>query len=118
MSQNLSKEIMQILLASAKIMREGCRCGGIAAKRPLFEDVAASFAADLSHMTVDEIADAFSCSMKIAQMNLDRYKIFGTDEAELTPAIFAYFGQAYKHLKADGLSAEEYPFRQSHSCIS
>ena len=118
MSQNLRKEIMQILLASAKIMREGCRCGGIAAKRPLFEDVAAGFAADLSRMTVDEIADVFSCSMKIAQMNLDRYKIFGTDEAELTPAIFAYFGQAYKHLKADGLSAEDLEWSCAHLWIS
>ncbi len=109
---------MQILLASAKIMREGCRCVGIAAKRPLFEDVATGFAADLSRMTVDEIADAFSCSMKIAQMNLDRYKIFGTDEAELTPAIFAYYGQAYKHLKADELSAEDLEWSCSHLWIS
>ena len=109
---------MQILLASAKIMREGCRCNGIAATRPLFEKVAARFAADLSRMTLDEVADAFSCSMKIAQLNLERYKILGTEEAELTPAIFAYFGQAYKHLKADELSAEDLEWSCSHLWIS
>lgn len=109
---------MQILLASAKIMREGCRCNGIAATRPLFEKVAAGFAADLSRMTLDEVADAFSCSMKIAQLNLERYKILGTEEAELTPAIFAYFGQAYKHLKADELSAEDLKWSCSHLWIS
>ena len=109
---------MQILLASAKIMREGCRCNGIAATRPLFEKVAAEFAADLSRMTLDEVADAFSCSMKIAQLNLERYKILGTEEAELTPAIFAYFGQAYKHLKADELSAEDLEWSCSHLWIS
>lgn len=109
---------MQILLASAKIMREGCRCNGIAATRPLFEKVAAEFAADLSRMTLDEVADAFSCSMKIAQLNLERYKILGTEEAELTPAIFAYFGQAYKHLKADELSAEDLKWSCSHLWIS
>ena len=109
---------MQILLASAKIMREGCRCNGIAATRPLFEKVAAGFAADLLRMTLDEVADAFSCSMKIAQLNLERYKILGTEEAELTPAIFAYFGQAYKHLKADELSAEDLKWSCSHLWIS
>lgn len=109
---------MQILLASAKIMREGCRCNGIAATRPLFEKVAAEFAADLSRMTLDDLADAFSCSMKIAQLNLERYKILGTEEAELTPAIFAYFGQAYKHLKADELSAEDLEWSCSHLWIS
>ena len=109
---------MQILLASAKIMREGFQCGGMTTTRPLFEEAAAGFAADLSRMTVDEIADAFSCSLKIAELNLERYKIFGTDEAELTPAIFAYFGQAYKHLKADELSAEDLEWSCSHLWIS
>ena len=109
---------MQILLASAKIMREGCHCVGIEATRPLFEDVASKFAGDLSRMTVDEIADAFACSRKIAELNIERYKIFGSDEAELIPAVFAYYGQAYKHLKADNLSAEELEWACSHLWIS
>ena len=109
---------MQILLASAKIMRERCHCAGIELTQPLFEDVASKFATDLSRMTVDEIADAFLCSRKIAELNIERYRIFGSDEAELTPAIFAYFGHAYKHLKADELSSEELEWSCSHLWIS
>ena len=80
---------MQILLASAKIMREGCPCAGIEATHPRFEAVAAGFAADLARMAPDEIADAFSCSMKIAALNIMRYRVFNTGEAELSPALFA-----------------------------
>ena len=109
---------MQILLASAKIMREGCPCSGIEATHPRFEAVAAGFAADLARMAPDEIADAFSCSMKIAALNLLRYRVFNTDEAELSPAIFAYFGQAYKHLKADELSYGDLTWSCAHLWIS
>ena len=45
---------MQILLASAKIMRERCNCAGIEVTHPMFGDVASNFAGDLARMTVDE----------------------------------------------------------------
>lgn len=110
--------LMQILLASAKIMREGCSCAGFEATRPRFEAVAAGFAADLARMALDEIADAFSCSRKIAALNLARYRVFNTDEAELTPAVFAYYGQAYKHLRADDLSDGDLAWSCAHLWIS
>ncbi|MCI6112487.1 MAG: YaaA family protein [Rikenellaceae bacterium] len=109
---------MQILLASAKIMRERCHSAGIEVTHPMFGDVASKFAGDLARMTVDEIADAFACSRKIAELNIERYKIFGSDEAELVPAVFAYYGQAYKHLKADEFSVEELEWACSHLWIS
>lgn len=41
---------MQILLASAKIMRSICRCDGMEVSRPLFADIATGFAADMSRL--------------------------------------------------------------------
>lgn len=109
---------MQILLASAKIMRERCRSVGIAPSCPLFQDKALAIAEELSHRTATELSEMFGCSPAIGEQNRERFAVFGTDEAEVMPAVLAYNGQAYKHLKADMMEDEDLLWANGHLWIS
>lgn len=109
---------MQILLASAKLMRESSAETGLPLSRPRFQDQAESFARELGRFSVEHLGELFSCSGKIAALNKSRFQIFGTDEAELMPAILAYNGQAYKHLRADIMTREDLLWANAHLFIS
>lgn len=109
---------MQIILASAKIMREASRKTGLPYSEPRFADIAKAIAGELSRKTVEQLSELFGCSPEIGELNRSRYAIFGSDEAEIIPAIFAYFGQAYKHLRADDLSNDDLLWANSHLMIS
>lgn len=106
---------MQILLASAKIMNE------TASRQPLtqprFQHEAECFARDMMQYSPETIADMLACSQKIAEQNSLRYqRFFDADKPEL-PAVLAYHGQAYKHLKAEKLSDDDLAFSQQHLWI-
>lgn len=109
---------MQILLASAKIMKERCRSVGLVPGVPRFQEVALALAEDLRHISAEELSELFSCSLQIAEQNRRRYEIFGSDEAEIMPAVLAYYGQAYKHLKADTFKVEDLQWANAHLWIS
>ena len=85
---------MQIILASAKIMREFSPVQDIAARKPAFIDIAMRIVSEMSRMTSGEIAGLFRCSDAIGELNRRRFDVFGTDEAEVMPAVMAYYGQA------------------------
>lgn len=109
---------MQILLASAKIMNESCSPRGLAVHQPRFLGTASMLADDLRKMSADKLSELFSCSIDIAETNRRRYSIFGTDEAEIMPAVLAYHGQAYKHLKAEELTDDDLKWADRHLWIS
>lgn len=105
---------MQILLANAKIMYSE------AARKPfstpLFQSVADTLAAEMAMMDTEELARQLECSHKLAAENWLRYQNFHV--ADPMPAILAYNGQAYKHLRADTLADEDLMFGQSHLWIT
>ena len=101
---------MQILLANAKIMYEKAEKQPLST--PLFQSVADTLAAEMARMDVEELARKLDCSTKIAAENWKRYHDFAA--AEKMPAILAYNGQAYKHLRADSLSGEALEYAQRH----
>lgn len=109
---------MQVLLASAKIMRERCDSRGVVSGIPAFQAQAAMLAADMRCKSDDDISRLLLCSHEIAEVNRRRYELFGTDEAEIMPAVLSYYGQAYKHLKADTLSREDLQWADRHLWIS
>lgn len=109
---------MQIILASAKIMREKYPHGLIQATEPQFQSQALEIAGDLSRKTSIELSELFSCSPEIGELNRKRFGIFGTSDAEVIPAIYAYYGQAYKHLKADTMDFSDLGWTNSHLLIS
>ena len=105
---------MQILLANAKIMYEKAEKQPLST--PLFQSVADTLAAEMARMDVEELARQLDCSTKIAAENWKRYHNFAA--AEKMPAILAYNGQAYKHLRADSLSGEALEYAQRHLWIT
>ena len=105
---------MQILLANAKIMYEKAEKQSLST--PLFQSVADTLAAEMARMDVEELARQLDCSTKIAAENWKRYHNFAA--AEKMPAILAYNGQAYKHLRADSLSDESLEYAQRHLWIT
>ena len=127
---------MQIILASAKIMnvtikREQSKpvCSVEREKRgmksndnvksspdvslslPRFQNEADCFARDMAQYSVETIAEMLDCSLQIAAQNRMRYMRF-LENAPKLPAILAYHGQAYKHLKAETLSVDDLNYSQ------
>ena len=93
---------MQILLANAKIMFD--KADRQPVSTPLFQAVADTLAAEMARMDVDDLVRQLDCSPKIAADNWKRYHNYVA--AEKMPAILAYNGQAFKHLRANTLSDE------------
>lgn len=105
---------MQILLANAKIMYD--RAEKTALTTPLFQSAANELATEMALMDIDELARQLGCSRKLAAENWKRYQHFSC--ATTMPAILAYNGQAYKHLKANTLSDDTLLFGQKHLWIT
>ena len=105
---------MQILLANAKIMFE--KVEGEVVSTPLFQAVADEMATEMALMDIDELERQLDCSRKLAAENWKRYQDFHI--AEKRPALLAYNGQAYKHLRASSLSQEALAFGQKHLWIT
>lgn len=105
---------MQILLANAKIMYE--QAARTPLSTPLFQTVANRLAAEMAQLDANELARQLDCSPKLAAENWRRYQQF--HEAEPMPALLAYNGQAYKHLRAASLSDEALRYGQQHLWIT
>lgn len=105
---------MQIILASAKIMNDKSVVpDGITATMPRFQKEAQRLAVDMMRYPVEALVEMLGCSNAIASQNRLRYLRF-MDEHEPLPAILAYHGQAYKHLKAETLDADTLRYAQGH----
>ena len=108
---------MQIILASAKIMHDQLKSmPRIDMSAPLFHNEAKAFAMDMVSYSNETIAEMLGCSQAIATQNKLRFMRHFEDAATM-PAIFAYHGQAYKHLKAETLTASQLNFSQQHLWI-
>lgn len=105
---------MQILLANAKIMYE--KAEKAPCSTPLFRSVTNVLAEEMARMDVEDLGKQLDCSKKIAAENWKRYQNFGF--AEKLPAIMAYNGQAYKHLKAHTLNEDALSYAQKHLWIT
>lgn len=105
---------MQILLANAKIMNESSEAK--AQSVPMFQAVADVLAAEMARADAETMAQMLGCSRALALENCERYRSWGI--AEKMPAIMAYNGQAYKHLKAASLSPEALEFGNRHLWIT
>lgn len=105
---------MQILLANAKIMYE--KVDRKPLSTPLFQSVANTLATEMARMDVEELTRQLDCNPKIAAANRKRYQDFLA--AEKMPAILAYNGQAYKHLRASTLGEEALRYAQGHLWIT
>jgi len=109
---------MQIILASAKIMNDRLKSDkDIILSSPLFHKEAESFARNMDQYSTETIADMLGCSQQIAAQNKIRFMNF-FDTAQRLPAILAYHGQAYKHLKAETLKTDDLKYSQDKLWIT
>jgi len=110
---------MQIILASAKIMRESTsKILTVPPSEPMFQKEASLIASYMSRYSEQALSEMLSCSVQIASQNKDRYAAFASDETPLLASILAYHGQAYKHLVAETLSDENLAFADNHLWIT
>ena len=133
---------MQIILASAKIMnvsikreeselvrfvereKHGTKSNDklksvpdMSLSTPRFQNEADAFARDMAQYSTETIAEMLGCSQQIAAQNRLWFMQF-FDEKPKFPAIFAYHGQAYKHLKAETLNVDDLIFSQGKLWIT
>ena len=109
---------MQIILASAKIMNDRVKSvPGISLSTPRFQNEAETFARDVAQYSTDTIAEMMGCSQQIGAQNKLRLMKFFEDKPKL-PAILAYHGQAYKHLKAESLTVDDLNYSQGKLWIT
>ena len=74
-------------------------------------------ALELGDLSVEELAKVIPCNEKIALENKLRYQDFFNEEAYL-PALLAYYGQAYKCLKAQEYNQEDFSYADKHLWIT
>ena len=109
---------MQIILASAKIMNDKLKSvPDISLSTPRFLNEADVFARDMAQYSAETIAEILGCSQQIAAQNRLRFMQF-FDEKPKLPAILAYHGQAYKHLKAETLNVDDLNYSQGKLWIT
>ena len=109
---------MQTILASAKIMNDKLKSvPDVSLSSPLFQHEAQAFAKDMAQYSTETIGEILGCSRQIAVQNRMRYMRFFEDAPKL-PAILAYHGQAYKHLKAETLTADDLNYSQGKLWIT
>lgn len=108
---------MQLLLASAKLMHDQSPTLPLAElSEPAFEQEARCFVNDLKAYTPDELQALYQCNETIARQNHARFAAFERESATI-PALFAYNGQAYKHLNANTIDLDSLIYAQSHLWI-
>ena len=109
---------MQIILASAKIMNDKLKSvPDVNLSTPRFQSEADAFARDMAQYSTETIAEMLGCSQQIAAQNKLRFMQF-FDERQKLPAILAYHGQAYKHLKAETLNVDALNYSQGKLWIT
>ena len=109
---------MQILLASAKIMHDVLKTApDVELSAPRFAHEAEAFARDMAQYSTEAIAEMLGCSQQIAGQNKLRFMRFFEETGKM-PAILAYHGQAYKHLKAETLTEKDLDYAQEHLWIT
>lgn len=119
---------MQIILASAKIMNDKLlaetdskvrrkNVSDMKPSLPRFQNEAERFARDMAQYPAETMAEMLGCSYQIAVQNRLRYLRF-FDDAPKLPAILAYHGQAYKHLKAETLHRDDLHYAQGKLWIT
>lgn len=86
-------------------------------RTPRFANEAETFACEMAQYSTEQLAEIFGCSQQIATQNKLRFMRFFEENTKI-PAILAYHGQAYKHLKAELLSEKDLIYAQNHLWIT
>ncbi|MFC2710720.1 YaaA family protein [Hoylesella oralis] len=108
---------MQILLACAKDMKPVSHATPTVKTVPLFQQEAEANALEMMKYSAEELAEMMKTNRQIGALNKMRYTTFLEPEPKLA-AVLSYTGIAYKHLRAEDFSADDFAFAQKHLWIT
>ncbi|MDO5074581.1 MAG: YaaA family protein [Bacteroidales bacterium] len=108
---------MQILLSPAKDMTDAPAVQAPRLSTPRFQLEAERCALQISELDTEELADLLKINPQLAALNKRRFHDFLDPEPRMAAAL-AYTGMAYKHLRAEEFSAQDWEWAQEHLWIS
>jgi cytoplasmic iron level regulating protein YaaA (DUF328/UPF0246 family) len=107
---------MRIDISPAKKLNEGIALQDFPATQPLFLEKSQQLIDILSNKDSFEIAELMKLSMKLADLNMQRYQSWHTPftENNAKQAIFSFAGDVYQGLDAQSLTSNDIHFAQDH----
>lgn len=105
---------MLILLSPAKTMDALPGKNDPAGTSPFFQEDALFIASHLSEYSREQLQILLQISNKLTDINYKRYQQFTSSYASARPAILAYTGTVFKHLRPETFSPEDYQYAQRH----
>lgn len=102
---------MKIILSPAKKMKKDDDLGFY--DLPIFLDKTKGILKCLKSLSKDELKEIWKCNEKIADENMDRLEKMNL-EGDLTPAILAYDGIAYKYMAPSVFEDSQFSYIQEH----
>lgn len=108
---------MQILLSPAKDMASAPNPLPHLAAQPRFQAEAERCALQMAELPAEKIAQLLHVNPRLAALTRQRYHDF-LDPADRSPALLAYTGMAYRHLRAASFTAADLRFAQDHLWIT
>jgi len=110
---------MLIVISPAKKLDYSNPAPAVSFSQPQFLDRAAELISIMREKDSFEIADLMKLSMKLADLNMQRYQEWHTPftTANAKQALFAFTGDVYQGLNAATLDSDDLSFAQDHLCI-
>ena len=102
---------MKIILSPAKKMKKDDDLGFY--DLPVFLDKTKEILKCLKSLSKNELKEIWKCNEKIADENIDRLEKMN-HEGDLTPAILAYDGIAYKYMAPSVFEDSQFSYIQEH----
>ena len=85
---------------------------GVCSTNPYFSKNVRELIEITRTLNVDEIKNLMGISLNLAQLNMERFNLFGSQEKK--QAALAFAGDTYKGLDAESMSSDDLKWAQSH----
>ncbi len=105
---------MYIIISPAKIFKIPENTSHVSYKPLTFHEATTTLVRQLSSYTKDDLKQMMKMSEALAEVNEERYKTFFNPDQASYEAIYFFYGEVYKALKAECLSQEAISFMQNH----
>ena len=109
---------MITFISCAKTMAETCPQALPPATAPAFLDEARRMALSLAQLSPEEWADQLHVNPQIAARTSLRFKSFSDEPGNELPALLAYTGMVFRHIRPQDFGREDWDYAQSHLLIS
>ena len=109
---------MLILISPAKTMTGTSALKAPAPTPPRFRDEAAGIALQMAQQPAAELSRWLHLSPRLAAESYRRFQDFHGDETTALPALLAYTGVVFKHIRPKDFSPADYLYAQTHLRIA